>query len=217
MAGVTLHDGKIFGTTTYGGSGTYCGALEGQTVGCGTVFELASGASGGWTETVLHNFNGTDGTYADANLIFDKSGNLYSTTAGGNNYGAGAIGVVFELSPTTQSGAWIISILYDFDSTTSGNNPVGGLVIDGSGNLYGATTYGMNYTRHCDLGGCGGVFQLVSDGSGGWTENVIYGFRGGNDGFFPLAGLVFGKAGNLYGTTAEGGTSNDGTVFTVTP
>jgi uncharacterized repeat protein (TIGR03803 family) len=104
--------------------------------------------------------------------------------------------------------------LYDFNG---GNNdgalPVGGLVADPAGNLYGTTGEGGSYTDCSPFGqSCGVVFELTPNG-GGWTESILYTFTGGSDGGEPLAGLVIDNQGRLYGTTAIGGTFGNGTVF----
>jgi len=108
--------------------------------------------------------------------------------------------------------AWASSetVLYNFCAQTScvdGETPYGSLVADGSGNLYGTTYQGGAHSF-------GEVFELVNS-NGTWSENVIYSFlgAGSNDGAYPFAGLVIDTAGNLYGTTYQGGASSQGTVF----
>ena len=191
--------GNLYGTTS--GGGTY---------NIGTVFELSPTADGGWMEKVLHNFNynGTDGYFPSASLIFDKAGNLYSTTSYGGTYG---YGTVFELSPK-KGGDWTEKVLYSFDKNgTDGYGPGGGLIFDKAGNLYGTTFGGGTY----DLGT---AFELSLTGNGGWTEWVLHSFNdNGTDGYSLMAGLIFDKAGNLYGTTDRGGAYNEGTVFKLTP
>jgi uncharacterized repeat protein (TIGR03803 family) len=94
-------------------------------------------------------------------------------------------------------------VLYSFQGGADGFFPVGGLVSDPSGNLYGVTEFGGN--GPCQDGsvpGCGTIFELRSDGKGGWTETLIYAFTGGADGQYPLYGLVLDSHGNLYGTTS---------------
>jgi hypothetical protein len=94
------------------------------------------------------------------------------------------------------------SVLYSFQGGSDGYLPVGGLVSDQNGNLYGVTEYGG--TGSCldgTVAGCGIVFELSPDGKGGWTETVIYTFTGGADGQYPLYGLILDNQGNLYGTT----------------
>ncbi len=189
--------GNLYSTTEYGGDYDY-----------GTVFELTSGGA----ETVLHSFNnnGTDGYEPSAGLIFDAAGNLYGTTSEGGLYG---YGTVFELTPT-GGGSWTEHVLHSFNNNgTDGYEPSAGLIFDAAGNLYGTTSEGGTY---CEPDGCGAVFEL-SLGRGGWTETVLYSFSGGTDGAVPWAGLIFDAAGNLYGTTAEGGTYAYGTVFQLTP
>src|ERR1035441_332430 len=170
-------------------------------------------------EKVLHNFNnnGTDGTNPRAGLIFDAAGNLYGTTENG---GTNGVGTVFELTPTA-GGGWTETVLYSFCSQancTDGYQPWAGLIFDAAGNLYGTTVYGGTADTTCSY--CGTVFELTPNGSGGWTETVLHSFGDGTDGFYPSAGLIFDAAGNLYGTTAMGGTYDypwDGTVFELTP
>jgi uncharacterized repeat protein (TIGR03803 family) len=104
--------------------------------------------------------------------------------------------------------------LYDFKGGSSdGSAPVGGLVADRNGNLYGTTGTGGSYTDCSPFGQtCGVVFELTPS-AGSWTESVLYTFTGGADGGEPLAGLAIDAQGNLYGTTAIGGTFGNGTVF----
>jgi len=176
-------------------------------------------ADGGWTEKVLHSFNdnGTDGAGPDAGLIFDGSGNLYSTTFYGGSGTACAVGcgTVFELTPKA-SGGWTEKVLHSF-SGKDGISPVSGLILDGSGNLYGTTPLGDSETN-C-AGNCGTVFELMPKAGGGWTEKVLHSFdynhpRGG---LYPYGALILDKAGNLYGTTEKGGAHDLGTVYEITP
>jgi uncharacterized repeat protein (TIGR03803 family) len=193
--------GNLYGTTSGGGSYEY-----------GTVFELSPVAGGRWQSRVLYSFKGgTDGSEPEAPLVFDQAGNLYGTTFEGGS--ADNVGVVFQLSPGS-GGRWNESILHVFQGP-DGLYPVGGLVFDGVGNLYGATYEGG---ATC----CGVVFEL-SPSNGSWTENVLHNFTGGaSDGWNPLAGVVLDSAGNIYGTTAAGGNvgnggSGYGTVFELSP
>jgi uncharacterized repeat protein (TIGR03803 family) len=102
-------------------------------------------------------------------------------------------------------------VLYSFDkTTTSGNQPEAGLVMDPSGNLYGTTSRGGAYNG-------GIVFELSRTVGGGWTEKTLHSFGNGKDGLFPGASLVFDSAGNLYSTTANGGANGLGTVFELSP
>ena len=195
--------GNLYGTTYAGGSASG-----------GTVFELSPNGSGGWTERVLHNFGIStgDGQNPQAGLVADSAGNLYGTTANG---GTQSEGTVFEMSPN-GSGGYTEKVLHHFFLTTDdGENPEAGLIFDGAGNLYGTTFAGGS-------AGHGTVFELVANGSGGFTEKVLHNFfvhGDANDGSNPQAALVFDTAGNLYGTTKTGGSEffGAGAVFELTP
>ena len=166
-----------------------------------------SPSGGGWTKTILHNFQCSDGAGPWGNLIADQSGNLYGATAGG---GANNGGVVFELS---QPGSWTYNLLYSFPANSY---PEGTLVFDGSGNLYGTTFDGGAY-------GEGTAYKLTPS-NGSWTATDLHDFQS-SDGELPNGGLVFDSAGNLYGTTQAGGIGFNGpcygigcgTVWEITP
>lgn len=120
--------GNLYGTTLAGGAFNY-----------GTVFELSSSAGGNWTETILLNFNTTDGEYPIAGLISDAHSNLYGTTGSG---GANGYGAVFVLTPVI-GGGWAETVLYSFGNFPDGQTPEGGLIFDTSGRrLYGTTYFG---------------------------------------------------------------------------
>jgi hypothetical protein len=189
--------GNLYGTTNKGG--TYS---EG-----GTVFELIPGKSGGWTERILHNFGG-------GGLVFDAAGNLYG--AAGLGGGGQAQGIVFELSPAS-GGKWTERILHIFSSPFShGDYPVGNLIFDSAGNLYGETFEGG--TGNCIREGCGVVFELSPVSGGPWKETVLMGDSAAIDGGYPTGGLIQDSAGNLYGMTGGGsGTvAYYGAVFEIT-
>ena len=190
--------GNLYGTTAGGGPS-----------GRGTVFELSPGAGGTWTEKVLWSFgNGTDGAQPYAGLIFDPAGNLYGTTDLGGAFG---YGTVFELSPGA-GGTWTEKVLHSFNNDgTDGIEPLAPLIFDAAGNLYGTTYQGGAYNSY------GTVFELSPAGGGTWTEKVLHSFGSGMDGEISYGGLIFDAAGNLYGTTAYGGTNDLGTVFELTP
>ncbi len=182
--------GNLYGTTYAGGPH-----------GWGAVFEVNSSG----VETVLYSFRQPstgDGNTPVAGLIQDVSGNLYGTTSQG---GANNAGTAFEVTP-----AGVETVLYSFCSAggancTDGQNPLGGLIADDKGNLYGTTNLGGEY-------GYGAVFELTPAGA----ESVLYNFcsAGGNctDGAYPAAGLVQDAAGNLYSTTESGGTGSLGCI-----
>lgn len=193
--------------------------------GCGIVFELSPPKTGEktWTETVLHNFAGPDGTSASGNLVRDKAGNLYGITASGGPESASCpgnlpehvyagCGVIFELSPPPAGKkAWTETILHSF-SGPDGSAPAGGLAVDKAGNLYGVTNRGG--TLSCRSGsttnpapGCGTVFKLAAPAPGkkAWVYSALYKFGGGASGTFPASTPTLDAEGNLYGTTATGG------------
>jgi uncharacterized repeat protein (TIGR03803 family) len=173
---------------------------------------LVNGAWAASKEKVLYSFTGgSDGGDPATGLTFDGSGNAYGTSVVG---GSNGFGTVFQLTPGSH-GTWTESVLYSFAGGSSdGMYPYGGVTFDKSGNLYGTTVGGGSGSSCGD--GCGTVFKLAPSVSG-WSESVIYSFAGGNDGFGPGGPLIFDKKGNLYGTTPDGGTNSDGTVYTLTP
>src|SRR5271165_443975 len=228
--------GNFYGTTMYGGA-----------FGGGTVFELSPNSNGGWTEQVIYSFCSvggvrcTDGASPFGSVIFDSVGNLYGTTYSGGACGAG---VVFELSPGGTS--WTETVLsscaggtesglimdpegdlygtsngghgfWIFELSPSGggwteqqiyaggyDTVVAGLTMDAAGNIFGASFYS--------------VFELSPNGTGGWNPAVIHNFNGAaNDGSIANGTPALDKAGNLYGTTYEGGAKNHGTVYELSP
>jgi uncharacterized repeat protein (TIGR03803 family) len=184
--------GNIYGTTPDGGKS-----------GLGTVYGIAQSGKL-WRERVLHAFSGKrDGSTGSLGaLLRDSSGNLYGVTETG---GALSNGTVFRLVPAS-GGKSKLTTLYTFKGTPDAGSPYGGLVADASGDLYGTTYYG-------GADGLGSVFELVKKGNG-FSERVLYSFKGGSDGSSSTSTLTFGSAGTLYGTTSAGGGSCDcGTIF----
>jgi len=174
---------------------------------------------------VLYSFAGkADGNGPRAALLQDSAGNLYGTTAfGGKGQCAGrayGCGTVFELSPPQGSGTdWTEQVLYRFSGGSDGGGPIGRLIADQSGNLYGTAFEGGN--ADCgENGTCGLVFELSppSQPGGNWKETVIHSFTG-YDGGLPQAGLTFDNNGNLYGTASYNQNSPGcgGTIFELTP
>jgi uncharacterized repeat protein (TIGR03803 family) len=163
------------------------------------------------TYKVIHYFTGgSDGAGPNAGLIFDSSGNLYGTAAGGANGGCSdniGCGVVFQLSPNPNG--WSETVLYAFAGGSDGGNPETGLIFDAKGNLYSTTEF--EGSSGCTDNGCGVAFEL-SPGSSGWTETVLFDFSGAT-GWDPVAGFVFGKDESLYSTLPNGGTGNRGLVY----
>lgn len=185
--------GNLYGTTTYGGTGTACFPY-----GCGTVFLLEPPARLGdpWIKVVLHDFNGSDGYWPDGPLVADKTG-LYGTTQFGGSASYG-YGTVFHLAPPTTAGdSWTETVLYSFTDGDDGGVPANGLVMDAAGNLYGTTNDGGQYGQD----GVGTIFQLAPPKvkGGAWTETTLYSFKQIKDGNEPNE-LTLDAEGNLYGT-----------------
>jgi uncharacterized repeat protein (TIGR03803 family) len=201
--GLTLaSDGNLYGTTRNGGGFNKAGVCSGEP-GCGTVFMLRPATGGGWTETVLHRFTGNeDGSSPYAGVVLDKEGNLYGTTSQAGDPTC-TCGVVFRLSPNEDE-TWTETVLHAFKGKESddGSYPLAGLVMDSSGNLYGATSSGGSSANW------GTVFELAP-ASDVWTEKVLHVFTGGKDGGSPAATLVRDGVGNLYGSTVLGGVSTE--------
>ena len=177
---------------------------------CAAVL-LVTTAWGSDHQTVLYNFgNDMDGSGTGGGLIMDSGGNIYGVTAqGGFTSCLFGCGTAFELSPK-PGGGWTETVLHNFGDGNDGILPVGGLVMDRRGNLFGVTTQG-------GLQGDGTVFELSPDGSGGWTETVLYSFQTNSNEAFPSGGMTMDTAGNLYGTALYGGSYGWGTVFELSP
>ena len=216
--------GNLYGTTVNGGENV-----------SGVVFKLTATGK----ESVLYNFTGrTDGRYPTAALVTDPAGNFYGTTteayggpgsifklapngaftllyaagsccevlrdSAGDVYGVAGAGAYNEGEVFEVNTSGTASILFSFNDASDGAYaPLGGLIRDGQGNIYGTTAYGGTYNQ-------GTVYKLAPDG----TETVLYNFAGyPNDGSYPYAAMTLDAQGNLYGTTASGGSADDGTVF----
>jgi uncharacterized repeat protein (TIGR03803 family) len=196
-AGMTIApDGTMFSTTPDGGA-----------YGAGVIFGMQKTANG-WKQEVIHSINyPSDGGFPYEGLTRDAAGNLYGAAPSG---GVGGNGVIYRLSFT--KGAWVDTVLYSF----TGQNGDGSglywidLIGDKSGNIYGATSFG-------GTNGTGTVWELVK-GSNGYTEKILYEFgaAGSGDGNSPYGGLAMDSKGNLYGTTLNGGSSNQGAVYAIT-
>jgi uncharacterized repeat protein (TIGR03803 family) len=200
--------GNLYGTTGAGGTGK---CPEGAAVGCGTVFQLTPGTNGQWTEKVLHSFKGGDGV-GPSGVILDVAGNLFGTAHVGGAYDDGTI---FELTPAAN-GKWTLKVLHRFGLGPDGILPNGALILDATGNLFGATLADGTPGGNCGKFGCGTVFELKPGSNGQWTEKVLHRFNG-DDGSDPQGGLIFDAAGNLYGVNGTGGDNNYGTIFQLIP
>jgi uncharacterized repeat protein (TIGR03803 family) len=185
--------GNLYGTTSQGG-------IYSSGSSFGTVFKIDPSGE----ETLLHSFNPftppyNDGAYPMGGaLLRDSAGNLYGTTY---LYGSGSFGTLFKVDANGSE-----STLYNFVGSGDGRFPYGNLVRDAAGNLYGVTMQGGTY-------GGGAVFKLDDNNN----ETIVHSFGGTGDGAPPGGGLARDSAGNLYGTTTEGGSSFFGTVFKLDP
>jgi uncharacterized repeat protein (TIGR03803 family) len=189
--------GNLYGTTFWGGINNG-----------GTIFELSPVSGGGWAETVLFKFQGKSGI-SPGGLLLGRNGALYGTTLWGNT--------AYELNPpAVAGGSWTGKVLFTFDAGSNGNGPFyegAALISDKHGNLYGVTYLGGAY-------GEGEVFELSPPATqaGAWTETILFSFGGyTTDGRVPTGAVVMDAAGNIYGTTVDGGSSNAGTVFEISP
>jgi uncharacterized repeat protein (TIGR03803 family) len=192
---VQATNGELYGTTTYGGANND-----------GTVFKITPSG----TLTTLHSFAGADGYGPNAGLVQATNGNLYGTTTfgGASNTCPDGCGTIFKITPSGT-----LTTLHSFDGT-DGAYPWAGLVQATNGNLYGTTAGGGE--GNC-RGGCGMVFKITPSG----TLTTLYSFDG-RVASTPYAGLVQATNGNLYGTTAFGGSTECrdggcGTIFKITP
>lgn len=179
--------GNLYGVASAGGTGS----------GKGCVYELSPSGSG-WTAKVLYDISST------------HSGLTLGATPGiiyGTSYGT-----IFQLT-LNGSGHWVPTVLFTFnsaDAATEGSNPVGTLVLDNAGNLYGTTlTGGTNNV--------GVVFKLTPTQTPPWTETLLYSFGGnakfGPNSASPVAGIIFDSKFNIFGTTKAGGLKGAGTVY----
>ncbi len=201
-------NGNLYGTTQYGGD-----------YSAGTVFQLVPHSGGTWTESVLYSFTGgSDGANPWYGVIFDAKGTLYGVTSGG---GTQSMGAVYMLTPNSD-GNWTYGPLHSFTGGTDGSYPLygGNLTFDTAGNLYGATSDGVDAWGNCPSSkDCGSIFELTPNSNGTWTEQVIFRFLGdtkGASGRKPLSPLIFDSAGRLYGHACGGGGWYGG-VFRLTP
>lgn len=158
----------------------------------GTIYQLVP-SGGGWTESVVYHFpGGSDGANPYAGLIVDQSSNFYGATFGDN----GTTPKVYELSPT--NGGWTFSVLY---SLGANQGIIGKLAMDAAGNLYGTNYYDIPE-----------VFRLTPSNAG-WTLTGSW----GGIGSAPFGNVIFDGSGNLYTTASNGGPSEVGLVFEITP
>jgi len=192
--------GPAFGSLAVGANGLF-GTTEGGG-NFGIVFAVCACVT---KEKVIHTFgNANDGAQPIGGVVFDSAGNFYGTTSLGGAYGNGT---VFE--GTRYGHGWIEKPIYSFTDGTDPINPPAGVTLDAQGNLYGTASLGGAY-------GYGAVYKLSRSASG-WTETVLYNFQALDDGANPVGGVIVDSAGNLYGTTFDGGVNGGGTVYQLSP
>ena len=187
--------GNLYGMAPIGGE-----------FGFGTIYQISPAGGGQYALQVLHSFTGgADGATGSAGQMVLRHGRLYGVATAGGSFGKGA---AFELT-RAQGGDWSFKTIYSFKGQPDAGFPYGGLLFDAAGNLYGTTYYdGAN--------NLGSVYELSPRPTGEWAETVLYSFTAGKDGNSSIGNLVFDPAGNLYGTTSEGGLSGIGTIFKLT-
>jgi uncharacterized repeat protein (TIGR03803 family) len=188
--GAIPYGGLVLGKDSF----FYGTAYTGGTYGDGTTFRITTAG----TLTTLTTFNGNNGMFPMAGLMQGSDGNFYGTALEGGAYG---YGTVFRM---TASGALTTLVSFNY---ADGAYPSPVLVQGGDGNFYGTTENGGTN------GGLGTVFKVTPSG----TLTILYSFNGGSDGAAPIAGVVQGVDGNLYGTTYQGGSTGFGTVFKIEP
>jgi uncharacterized repeat protein (TIGR03803 family) len=152
------------------------------------------------TENVIHIFSGPDGINPILGVTFDSAGNLYGVASGG---GSSHNGTVYELIPRSN-GTWSEKTLLSFDGGPGGSTPVGGVVFDSKGNLYGTTKLGGHNS-------VGVVYELTPSNSGNWTEIALHNFGSSGDGAYPVGNIAIDSNGNIFGTTEGGGAFGNGT------
>jgi uncharacterized repeat protein (TIGR03803 family) len=183
--------GNFYGTTSLGGA-----------FGNGIVYK-GTRYGQGWIENPIYSFNNNgDPINPPAGVTLDAQGNIYGTSSLG---GANGFGAVYKLSPSASG--WTETVLYNFQSLDDGANPVGGVIVDSAGHLFGTTFDG-------GVNGGGTVYEMTPS-TNGWTFTTIYSFVGGYSG--PYNKLTLDANGNLYGFTNSAGAFGLGTIFKLSP
>jgi len=209
VAGLTMDKaGNFYGTASAGGAGY------------GTVFKLTHKNSA-WIVNPLYSFmGGNDGAGPVATMVVGPNGTLYGSTAAGGGgacskiYEYSGCGTIFNLRPgaaacKTALCPWTETVLYRFAGGSDGAYPIGQLLFDQSGDIFGTTADYLQFVSS------GTVFELTPSG-GGFVKSLAHRFSG-SDGQYPAAGVIFDQSGNLYGTTYYGGAHSDGAVYELTP
>ena len=164
------------------------------------TFGLLAAHAAAQTFTVLYRFSGPDGASPYLSTLTEKGGLIYGTTTSG---GANNFGTVFSLTPPASSGEpWSEQVLYSFMGQADGGEPTAGVVITGSGALFGTATYGGD--------GGGTVFELTPPAVSGnsWTDRIIYTFPTFFAGEDPWS-LLVSYDGVFYGSARYGVSGSD--------
>ncbi|MGO9515975.1 MAG: choice-of-anchor tandem repeat GloVer-containing protein [Candidatus Korobacteraceae bacterium] len=209
VAGMTMDKaGNFYGTASAGGAGY------------GTVFRLTHKSSA-WILSPLYSFTGgNDGAGPVATMVVGPNGTLYGSTAAGGGgacskiYEYSGCGTLFNLRPAasackTALCPWTEAVLYRFAGGDDGAYPIGQLLFDQSGDIFGTTADYLQFVSS------GTVFELTPSG-GGFVKSLAHRFSG-SDGQYPASGVIFDQSGNLYGTTYYGGAHGYGAVYQLTP
>ncbi len=182
--------GNLYGATRNGGANLM-----------GAVYKLTPD-NGAWAETVVHSFNGVDGSTPLNGPAMDAAGTLYGTTLTG---GANGQGTVYRIQRSDSS--WSEAVLHSFQGGSDGQTPTANPILTQTGDLYGATEAG-------GADGAGIAFEITQLG-GSWNISTLYGFQGAAPGS-SYRTLTMDSTGNLYGTSAAGGANQQGSVFKLT-
>jgi hypothetical protein len=189
--------GTIYGTTLYGGNGSF-----------GVLYSFFLNSKGKWTENVLRTFaSKSDCGNPIWGLSADQAGNLYCSS--GPNYG-NKWGVLFKFSPNAK-GKLVGKSIYGFGRPDGGDPsyPVGTVLVDSTGNIYGTSSFG-------GTGGVGTVYELALQQNGKYSPSVLYSFQG-DSGSNPTSSVIMDESGNLYGLAQGSEGFSAGVVFEVTP
>jgi uncharacterized repeat protein (TIGR03803 family) len=168
----------------------------------GNIFELCPTPVGEWNFGTIYSFQGfADGESPYGGLALYEDSVLYGTTYAGGAYG---FGTIYELRVPEN----VEKVIYNFRGGSDGANPMSTLAVDGIGNLYGTNT-----TLGDPTCSCGTIFKLRHNNKGGWNESVLYRFPGA-----PGPGFAYSSLGAVfYGATVNGGTTNNGAIYKLTP
>ncbi len=181
------------------GSGNLYGVIDNYNANTGSVFKLI--ASSNYSLSTVATFGSSVGCPASG-LVIGPDGQLYGTAFGPRS---AQFGLVYRLDP----GTGVVTVLHAFDDGPGGQNP-GGLLLDAAGNVFGTTS------DSCASSGCnvsaGTVFRL--DSANTYALTTLHTFEW-TDGSNPEGAIVFDALGSVYGSTASGGSSNRGTVYTL--